>query len=520
VTEAENREFSKYLVPNMVTNIIRTLLTALVGLMLIPFFIDELGRGAYAILPLATSVTLYVIVITDELTNAFSRSLIIALHGKDAVEMNKAYSTTVLGLARIVLLMVPLVVMISVISPYVFQIGASSAQSVQLLFLMSLSSALLFSFTACFNGIFTAYNKMYILYTARIAHTLMQVALILVLFFANGPSLEMVGLAYFVSSVVFFLLVFITSKRLCPSLRIERRHFDRPLLRTMSNLGMWTITARLGFLLFIQASLVIVNLFFGVEEEAGFAIIANLLTITNTACLTITTVVIPFMYRSYAAGDMENVKRISKMSMRVIGLFIAFPIAYLCTFSPQILTVWVGGEFSYLSEMIMVMFIVQLAVCVISVIETIPVILVKMRPIALLTLAIGAANIAVAVFVAVLADLGTFGTAVIWTASMFVLNVVMYPLMIAKMTSSPRTTFLRPMVPGYIAFFVCLSIGYVSTRFFTLPTTWTAIIGLFIVTYAVYALLALVLGLKREDKEMIRGVLPGSIARLIPKKLL
>ncbi len=519
MTEAEGGEFSKYLVPNMVTNVARTLLTALIGLMLVPFFIGELGIGVYGILPLATSVTAYVIIISDELTNAFSRSLIIALHRGDWDESNKVYTTTVIGLGKIVLMLVPVIVIISVASPYIFQTGPSSAAGVQLLFLMTLSSALLLSFSACFNGIFTAYNKMYILYTARMAHILLQVVLILLFFNMNGASLEMVGAAYAVSGVALFLVIWIASKRLCPHLRIERPRYDRTLLREMSSLGMWTITSRLGLLMFIQASMVIVNIFMGAEEVAGFAIVANLISMTNTACMTITAATAPFLFRSYAEGDMENVIKISKVSMRFIGLFVAFPIAYLCIFSPQILVAWVGGEFSYLSQMVVVMFLVQLAVCIASVLETIPILLIKMRPVAYLTLSVGAGNIIIAAVAVSFLGLETMGVAIVWTISMFVLNVLLYPYVIARMTSLEWSAFLKPMIPGHIALAACLAIGWVATQFFTLPTTWTAILGVFFIAYAVYFVAALSLGMKRDDKDVLRSVMPAPLAKRIPRWL-
>ena len=504
----------------MVTNIVRTALTALIGLMLVPFFIDELGRGVYGILPLATSITTYVVVISDELTKAFSRSLIIALHDEDKNEANKVYTTTVLGLGKVVLMLFPVIVLISYISPSIFQIGLSSAAGVQLLFIMVLSSALLLSFSSCFNGIYMAFNRMYILYTARIAHILLQAALILVLFFVNGASLEMVGLAHIVSGIVFFVMVWITSRRLCPSLRIERPNYDRAILKEIGSLGMWIITSKLGLLMFIQASLVVVNVLLGTEEEEGFAVVANLISMTNTTCMTITTVIAPFLYRSYAENNMDNVIKIAKASMRFIGLFIAFPIAYLCIFSSQILTAWVGGEFSYLSEIIVVMFIIQLAVCTVGILDTIPILLLKMKKIAFLTLTVGVANIIFAIIAVEVIGMGTMGVAAAWALSMFILNVLLYPLAIAKMTQSGRAVYLMPMIPGHIAFIICLVLWWASTYFFTLPATWMAILGLFFPAFVLYLVAAMALGLKREDKDMMRRVMPGRIARLIPRWML
>ena len=519
LTETEEREFSKYLAPNTITNVVRTLLIALVGLMLVPFFIGRLGSGVYGIIPLAVSVTTYVVVISNELTNAFSRSLIIALHEGNKEESNKVYTTTVLGLGRTVLMLIPLIVIISYISPYVFQIGSSSVFGVQFMFLMMLSSALLVSFSACFNGIYMAFNRMYILYSAGIVQVLLQVTLILILFSVKGASLEMVGIAYMAASIVFFFAIWFTAGRLCPELRIERRYYDRVILKEMGSLGMWTITSRLGLLLFIQASLIVVNIFMGAEEGAGFAIVANLISMTNTACLTITMVIAPFLYRSYAENNIQNIIRIAKAAMKFIGLFVAFPIAYLCIFSPQILTMWVGGEFSYLSEIIFVMFIIQVAVCAVSMLDAIPILFIKMKQIAFLTLTVGAANIILAAAAVLYMGAGTVGVAAAWMISMFVLNVLLYPYAIAKMTSADRLTFIKPMISGYAAFFICLALFWAASKLFTLPSTWTAVLGLFALAYVVYLVIALALGLGREEKDLMRGVMPKHIAKYVPRWL-
>ena len=502
------------------TNIIRTVLAASFGLILVPFYIGQLGIAAYAVLPLATTITSYVLVVSDEITNAFSRYLVIAIHGNDQRETNKVYTTTLIGLGRTVMIIVPVVVLVSSISPYVFQIGPSSAASVQLMFLMILLSALLVSFSSCFNSIYTAFNKMYILYTLRIGYLVIQVLIIIGSFFVFGPRLEYIGLAYLVSGVIFGVLVWITSKRLCPTLKVERSLYSKTLLKEMGGIGVWTVLNRVGLLMFIQASLILVNVFLGAEEQARFAIVATLISMTNTACITITTVIAPFLYLNYAKDNKENLIKISKTAMRFIGLIVAFPIAYLCVFAPQILTVWVGASFSDMSDVIIVMFSVQLAICVVSVLEVIPVLYLRIRSVALVTLAIGVLNIIITAAVLAITGFGTMAAAVVWTLAMMVLNVIFYPLIIAKMTESGWTTFLKPLIPGHVALVICAVIGYVFIQFFTLPSTWLAVLGLFFVLYIVYLALALSLGLSCEDKDVIRSGLSERITKIIPRWLL
>ncbi|MDR1405025.1 MAG: lipopolysaccharide biosynthesis protein [Candidatus Methanoplasma sp.] len=520
LTDTEHREFSKRLAPNMVTNVIRTVLTAMIGLLLVPYYIGELGSAVYAILPLATSVTSYVLVVSDEITNAFSRYLVISIHRNDREEANRVYTTTIIGLGKTVFAIAPIVAIVSFVSPYVFQIGPSSAASVQTMFIMILSSALMISFSACFNSIYTAFNKMYVLYAVRSIYIILQVVLIICFFVVAGPSLEMIGLAYVISGAVFFVMVRVSSRRLCPTLRIDRRLYDRKLLKEMGSVGIWTVLSRIGLLMLIQASLIMVNLFLGTEEQTGFSIVATMISMTNTACITITTVIAPFLYRSYADGNRENLVKISKTSMKFVGLLIAFPIAFLCVFSPQVLTAWVGESYTYLSETVLIMFPIQLAVCAAGVLEVIPILYLKIRSVALFTLSVGAMNILSAAAVLAFTDTGTVGVAIVWTLAMFVLNVLFYPYSIAKMTSSGPGTFLKPMIPGHIALAMCIAAGWLASHFVAMPPTWTAILLVFFLAYAVYIVAALSLGLSREDKNRIRGAMPRSVVKIIPRWML
>lgn len=504
----------------MVTNILRTVLTALIGLWLVPFYLDEIGLDAYAIIPLATSVTSYVMILSDALTNAFSRYLVIALQEGDIPKANRTYSTTLYGFGKILLMMLPLVVIISVLSPYVFQVGSSSVSSVQMMFLMVLSSAVLVSFSSCYNSVFMAFNKLYMMYICRIVYILMQVFLVVAFFFAEGPRLEYIGVSYVISSLVFFVLLMVIAKRICPSLKVKRNLHDKALLREMSGLGAWSILSKFGTLMFIQASIILVNIYVGAAAQSGFSIVASIISMVSTACFSITATLAPLIYLAYSKKDKENMLRIVKVAMRFVTLLLAFPVAYICIFSPQILTVWVGGEFAGLSDIIFLMFLVQVGVCAIDVLESVPIIMMKIKPVALVTICIGVFNVALSIVLLTYTDMGMTGVAIAWTMSMFILNFIFIPLYNARILLMPWYTFLKPIVPGFTAFVICLAIGFTISWLYVLPSTWLAVLGSFFIGFSVYSVLALALGLSREDKQTIRSVMPNFLKRLIPERIL
>ena len=80
--ESEKKFFSKVSL-NMVTNVTRVVVMALVGFLMVPYYIDQFGIATYAILPLATSITSYVLVASESLADSFTRYMIMAIHKGD-----------------------------------------------------------------------------------------------------------------------------------------------------------------------------------------------------------------------------------------------------------------------------------------------------------------------------------------------------------------------------------------------------------------------------------------------------
>ncbi|MDR0888161.1 MAG: hypothetical protein LBM39_03135 [Candidatus Methanoplasma sp.] len=513
-----DEQFSKYVMPNAVTNVVCTAMMALAGILLVPYYIGEMGMGAYGLLPLVTTITYYVIIITDELTKAFSRYLIISIHENDTEKSNSIYTTTIRGLGRSMLMMFPLVVLVAIASPYVFQTGDIPDTSVQLLFLMVLSSALIMSFSTCLNGIFMACNKLYIIHIARLMYTTLQLILIVSMFSAWGPDLEYIGVAYLVSAAIFFVLLFFMAKRINPDLSYQRRLYDGKMLKEMGELGTWSIISRIGMLLFIQVSLFLVNIFMGNVEGGSFSLIVTMISITNTACITVTTVVAPILYKSYANKDMESLIKISRLSMKLIGLLIAYPIAYFCMFSTQVLDLLGNGEFLGPMEIVPLMFSVQVGVCAISVLEVIPILFLRIKPVAVVTILVGLINVLSAAALLNYTDMGVMTVAIVWVITMFFLNFIFYPIFVAKVLSHKPHSFLTPLVPGYLALIGCVVVGYVTKLYYTMPSTWATVIIPFAVLFIMYLAVIWKFGFNKSDKSMIAGVLPSFMRKYLIKQ--
>ena len=499
----------------MLSNIVRTVLMALIGLLMVPYYLDEFGLATYAILPLATTVTNYFLIISDSVANAFSRYTVIAIQNRDNDGTNRVFSTSVIGLGKCMALMLLFSILVSVAAPYVFQTGESSSGDVQSMFLMIMVASMVISFSASLGSVYMAYNKLYITYWSRAVQTLLQVVLVVGFFALSGPSLPLIGVSYIISSIVMFVMMAVPLKRVCPTLKFSRHLYDRDLIRNMGNLGVWSTLSEMGNLLFIQASMIVVNLFLGSQIQGTFSIAANVIMMIHTACTAVAAAAVPLLYRNYANRDSEGMVHTLRLFSKFIGITMAFPIAYLLIFMPQVVGAWLGPGYEDLYPLLWLMVPIEVTVCAVSAYIQVPIAYLKVRPVAAATFITGLINIVGAVLAILFTDYGVLGVCIAWSISMILLKVGFFPAYCSKLTKSSIVGMLKPIVISNIIFIILLAILYLVAEFYTMPCTWLAILPTFFVGFVLFFIISLKFLYDKDEKAMIVSFLPGFVQRFI-----
>lgn len=510
--EEQYDSFSSRVSINVTINIIRTIVMALTGFLMVPYYIGTLGMATYAIIPLITSITMYFLAMSDSLAEAFARYTAISVQRGDPGAINRTYTSSTIGMAKCIALLMPLVFLLSFVSPFIFDVGGTSDLSVQSTFLMIIISTLLLSFSASMGSVFMAYNKMYITYIGRIIQCLLQAGLVILLFYVDSPSLVIVGISYVVAIVVFLLMMWACLRVICPEVRFSLGYYDRELLGRMGRLGIWAVIAELGSLLFVQTSMVVVNIMIGSEEQGSFSVAANMLSMINTACTAVSASVIPLIYRCYAKGDTDGMVLTLKVYSKFIGLFMAFPIAYLVLFVPQIIGIWIGGGYEDIYPMLYIMLPAEICVCVASPMICIPTVHARLRNTAMVTVALGLFNVILAM-IFVWIGWGTLGVCVAWTISMVMLKMIYYPACASKLTSGTYGRYVRSLLYAYAVFAMAVAIGFCLTQFYTLPTTWLAVLSSAAIGFAIYLVIMFKFMFDDDEKRMMGTFLPGFLQR-------
>ena len=500
---------------NIVINVIRTIIMMLVGILLVPYYIDELGIATYGIIPLATTMTSYIMIISDAMVTACSRYTAVAIQNKDSDAVSKTFNTALFGIAKNILLLVPIIVVFSILSPYIFKIDNNAHLDVQLMFLMILASAAVVTLSSTFNSIFNALNSLYILYIARITYTVSQVGAIFLLFTLTTPTLVNVGIAYLVSSLILLAFVACFSLRSLPNIKMNRADYDGALFRSIASLGVWTLVFRIGTLLFIQASLIVCNLYLGSEASGGFAIVVSLLSMVNSACYSIVAAIFPLVIKNYSEGNIEKLAEMLRVFLKTVMLLFALPVAFVTVFSTELLTTWVGAENTNLCTLVVIAFTAELAFCAMAVMQDVPIAFMKVKQMGKYTVMIGLFNIALASTSTSILKSGTEGIMLCWVLTTILMSIVTL-IYNSKLAETKCTTFIIPLIEGYIAFLMLggalvLISGYVSPA-----CTWPSLIAYGCILMIVYTPLMFII-LSRKDREVLYTILPASLKRCVSK---
>lgn len=501
--------FKKQFPKNLIANIANFIVGIITGVFLVPYFIGTLGIAAYGLIPLATSLTSYVTILTDSLNVAVSRFLTVDLQKQDYQKANQTFNTALFGLSGIIVFIIPLTVVLSYYAPQFFQVPAGQEFEVTLLFFGVFAAFLIRSWSSNFTVSLFANNRLDLLNMLNIAGVLVQVSLIVVLFTIFSPRLGYIGCAYLASSILFLFGAVVLSRRINPHLQIDIHKFDRSRLKELTFMGWWAVVDMFGSLLLLQIDLIVVNLLFGATAAGEYAVVFLWVILLRGMAGTLSSVLSPMILTYYAKEKLDHIIQLSKSAVKVVGLFIALPIGLICGFAPHILTLWVGPQFAYLAPLVWVFTLpLIISLCILP-LFAINVAFNKVRIPGIVTLIMGIANVILALTLPPLLGWGYYGVAIAGAIVLTLRSGFFVPWYATKIMGITPNTFTKSIISGVIAVLIITGISAIVGKFF-IPSS---LINLAIICGIISALYLIVVwnkGLNQFEKEIFINFIPKS----------
>jgi membrane protein EpsK len=513
-------KFKKELPRNLISNVALFLINILVGLLIVPFYIDTLGIAAYGIIPLATSFTSYVMLILESLNASIARFITIDIQKSDLKSATQVFNTALLTIVGLILLFVPLAFGIAWFIPDYFKITDVERNSVFLLFLLIFFSSFINSLRSPFSAVMYAFNKIHYNNYITLFNKLLSICIIVTIFFIQTPSVYYVGLAYFISAICSLILTVVLSRKTYSNILISVSHFSKEKFSELTTLSKWILVDQIGTLLLLQLSLIIVTKEFGTVKGGEYAIVIALFNVLWGITGIITSLLSPIYYTYYARGLFDSMRVLSVVSVKLIGLVMALPISLVCIFAPQILTIWVGVEFAHLSLLLWVLLIpLTMIVAVRSLILSYAAYN-KVRVPAIITIIAGILNLVLAITLPHVFELGVFGIALAFIFALWFRNVIFVPWYSAKVQGVSPIIFYKPIIPGTFAYFILFIIGYFLTSVLAVPSSILYIMFVSGVISLAYCTIITRIAFNGSERELIRSILPSSVSKVLPSWLL
>ena len=514
-TESEmNRRFATQLPGNIMGNISFFLVSILISILLVPYYINTLGVAAYGLIPLAGSVIGYVAIVVQSLNMTVTRYLTVDLQRNDFATANRTFNTAFFGLSIIVALMMPIVIIVSYYVPVIFNVPAGQETGAILLVLCVCIAFFIESLVGTYTVQLYAFNRLDLINLVNIIYIILQTGLIILFLSLAGPDLSFVGFAYLLTAIITSVISIILAKRVCPHLHLSLGSFDRSRVKDLGEMGGWVVVGQIGALLFLQIDIIVVNLLFGATSAGEYAIVLKWGNTLRTIAEVLSGVLTPIILTYYAREHTERLIRVTKSAVKLMGLTMALPIGLICGFAPQILTVWVGAQYAFLAPLMILLTIHLMINLAVLPLFSINIAYNRVRLPGIVTLIMGFGNLALAVILALFSGWGFYGVAAAGAIVLTLKNAVFIPWYATKVMGVRVYFFMRAMLPGMAAGLLLCVFAAVLGSFLPLYSVFSLIItgGILAV---VYSILMWRIGLSIGERNLFGSYLPEKIRRFI-----
>lgn len=507
-------KFAQRFSSNLFSNIAYFVVNIIIGLLLTPYFLDTLGPSAYGLIPLATSITSYVTLVIDALNTSISRYLTIDIQRGDFAKANVTFNSALFGTLAVIIILIPIALVFAWFTPNIFQIGTQSAISVFILFSLIFGSVLVRAWSSNFMVTLFARNRLDLRNYVNIINIVSQVFFIVLLFTIFSPSLISVGVAYISAAALSLLIAYIFSRKVCPYLHISIRSFSRTCLKEIGGMSVWVLINGVTLLLNTQIALILVNIMCGEVANTEYSLAATWASLLISISSLLTNLFVPMIYSLFSLGKRDELIEFTSSVLRIVGILMALPVGLVCIFSSQILTIWVGEEYSYLAPLMWITVAPVLLQIMVHCISPITVSFNRVRGLVLWTLPIGVLNLLLAIWIPQTFHNGIYGIALAGMITLFLRYAILNPVYIARVIQVSTFYYMKKMIPCYIAFIILFGFGLVLTYFISIDGLIPVIIASCVISI-VYILIVPRLTLTKPEKSVIKNSLSNLILRKI-----
>jgi O-antigen/teichoic acid export membrane protein len=335
---------SRALVRNTFFNLLMLMSNAIIGFLLVRFFLGQFGEARYAVWVLIGELFRYRMLLGLGLNSAINRRIPMYLAKDDEEGIRKVVSTALFFFTMVAVVLVLLSILFAIkIGDWFTSIDPELVRTASVLTLVVgigfAASTPLQLTTAVLSGL-QRYDMVSITTVVVLAiRTVLTVVLLL-----HGYGLLTLGLIYGLSEVVARGVQHILARQLLPVGYLSWKHVDGTLLKEMLFYGMNTFLYAMGALIIFRASVMIAGVYLPSSAVSQLYVSVQALLLLSEFVQAFTTSIKPAVSDLDTRDDQTRVRQITFLTQKYSLLIIIPAGTFLILMGREFLTVYVGAK--------------------------------------------------------------------------------------------------------------------------------------------------------------------------------
>lgn len=489
-----------------------------ISFFLSPYVVRTIGAEANGFIKLSSNFITYAGLTTVALNSMASRFISIAVHKNDTQQANRYYTAVFYGNCFLAAILAVAAVFVIAWLDRLINIPAGLLLDVKLLFTFLFSNFLLSTiFTVQGISPFVR-NRLYLDNIAKMVSETVRVSFILFLFILLKPKVSYMGVTALIATSALIVLRVNYKRQLLPDIHVKRDFFDWKALRELLSSGIWNTVVSGGWMLLTSVDLLIANLFIGPVGMGALALAKTIPNLLQHLITTLSSVFAPQFTILYAKGDMENLTKEIKRSMKITGVLLTIPFACVITFGNEFFCLWVPSQDSALLNSLSVISCLGcIHLCGVHPVNNIFTITNKLKGQSLLVLASGALSIGIIYTFFQIESIPVNGLYIIVSASIIInfMRDMLFTLPFsAKAIGLKWSTFFPQAFYSIFSSILLIGIGYGMKQLFA-ADNWIKLM-ISVITLSIFGLtMNVMILLNKEERGYLKTFFFKRIEKLI-----
>lgn len=335
---------NKQLAINMIAKIFVFVINVGIGFFLTPFIVKHVGREAYGFVGLANNFINYAKIITTALNSMAGRFITISIHRKEYEETNKFFTSVIVANIVVSSVLTVVAVLVLIFLDKIINVPQNILSDVTILWALLFANFLIGLVGNVLNVATFVRNKLYLTSLRTIESDIIRVTILVCAFAFFEPRVWYLGISTLVCGLYVIIINFYYTKKLLPTVRVEKKYFDLNKIKMLVMSGVWNSLTKISGILSTGLDLLITNLFVGASAMGTVSISKTIPAEILSVFGLIASVFAPQLTISYAKNDFDDIKKQLNSAMRLLGFFACIPMAFLYIYGKEFYSLWMPDQ--------------------------------------------------------------------------------------------------------------------------------------------------------------------------------